>query len=395
MKKQWLVLLIAFMLMLPAFAMHHTFSAHAEEESVLPNDENLVLAIQMAGNGGNPENPGIVEHLATIDLSGYNIISLDGIDYWSFDNLKTLNLSQNRISQILGVHFSTMPLLEEINISNNFVSSVSLSGMALKRFIASGNALTQIDLNFFADEEGTYANLNGNKFESLANIANSDNINLPTVWLSGNKIVLDESELVPTNYELALQGARSGDKFVTSLVVSNYQSLVFPNLVITINNDVLVLGQTELSYGEYQVQFYDDETLLTTPFSGYTFKIVPAKPNILFFVRGEEVPYANLYEGQVQLIFETPVEGGIIYFRVGMGEWQQGTELNIGLTGNFNISTQVRIAGVVSDNQSIVVNIRLVKPIWFFLGFFTFVAFLIALFFGVYYFNRSKNWKKK
>jgi len=395
MKKQWFVLLIALMLMLPALALHHTFSAYAEEESVLPSDDNLVLAIQMAGLGHDPTNYDIVKDLPSIDLSGYDIISLDGLDYWNFDNLKTLNLSQNRISQILGEHFSTMPLLEEINISNNFVSNVSLSGMALKRFIANGNALTQIDLNFFADEGGTYANLNGNKFESLDSITNSLNTNSPTVWLSGNKITLDQDELVPTNYELALQGARGGDKFVTSLVVTNYQSLVFPNLVITINNEEVPLGQTVLSYGEYAVKFYDDETLLTAPLSAYTFRVVPEKPSILFFVRGEEVPYANLFEEQVQLIFTSPVEGGTMFFRVGMGEWQDGTELNIRLTGNFNISTQVRIAGVVSDNQSIVVNIRLVKPIWFFLGFFTFVAFLMVLFFGVYYINRSKNWKKK
>lgn len=372
-----------------------TVRVFAEDELIMPVDEALVDAVQIASGGYDPQNRYLFDDpsFTSLDLSRRGIFSLDGLNYWLFPYIKTVNLSSNRISVLEVEHFSSMPLLEEIVIADNYLNEVNLSGLSLARFVADGNSLAQIDLNFMRDEENAEVSLNSNLFTSLQDIQNASNQNLPTVWLANNQIVVQPEELIPQNFELLLQGARDLNKFITQGSLTLFASTIYPNLVVTINDEELQLGQNAFGFGQYQVRFLN-ENLPIENLKAFGFQVIPPKASIEFYIHNEKVEYQTLFEKEVKLMFASDVPNATVFFRINNGEWQQGNELHIAITGNFNIYTQVRIADVVSDSNSAVINVRLVKPIWFFVMFLLVVTLFLGLMFGYYYLQRSKKWKK-
>ncbi|MFA6860331.1 MAG: hypothetical protein WCR30_02985 [Clostridia bacterium] len=394
-KKNLSVIVVCALFLALSFLGNIKISSFAEQVEIMPSDQNLIDAISEASGGFNAEDPRVVDNLEVLDLSNKNIDSILNLNYWTFTALKTLNLSSNHISSVLPVYFSTMPNLIELNISNNKMSSFNLSGLTLKTLYAEDNMLTSVNLNCFSDEANTVANLCSNRITSIENVTNSSNINLPTVWLACNEITID-TEIVPTNFELVSQGAKEGKKFVTSGSIEIFESLTFPNLKVQYGETILSLGINNFSYGPFNIDFYDGDTLINSNYlKGFSFSVIPVPATIKYVINNLEVSYESVFTSNVKLVFETSVPDATIFFKLGSGAWVQGTEFTLNRTGNFNITTEIRINNVASETFSTMVSIKKVPTFWFFLGFLLFMIILFVLFFGFYYYTRSKKWRNK
>lgn len=171
-----------------------------------------------------------------LDVSNGNIVSLDGIEY--FTSLKSFNCSNN---QITSIDLSNNPQLESLNCANNQITSIDLSNNPLlESLYCSNNQIKEFHLN--NNPLLKYFDCSNN---SLSSLALNPNPNIQTLVCDNNAL----ESLVIKNYT-SLTSLSCESNNITYLDISHNNAL----LKLKIGNNPI--NSFDIS-GNFRLQYFD------------------------------------------------------------------------------------------------------------------------------------------
>lgn len=145
---------------------------YIDDKEVIFNDENLDKAVREKlgiKNSNKRIYKSQLKNVKTLDVSGYNISDISGID--KFENLQELNLNKNKIHDLSPLEHMTT--LENLNLSTNDIENIEpLKKLYSLRYInLSNNRIRKI--SYLDDIRGLrHINLNNNEIDYLPNFDN-------------------------------------------------------------------------------------------------------------------------------------------------------------------------------------------------------------------------------
>lgn len=331
------------------------------------------------------------EELVLTETNGL-IKSVSGLKYLNLENLKVLNLGRNQISNISIDDLKNLNSLEQLILYDNNLTefTVPTTLLNLKKLNLNKNYISSIDLSSLNTCE---VYLSFNKISTIENITfpriiyntnlfvelyNNNILDADEMFVSGNSA---EGKIV---LELGLQGYglnyKNGDenketpvipkenklKFYNSSRYSNMQVKIYNSLtnelVLTIENNLdNVVNTYGLQVGEYKLDYVDKTTGLTMydyldeylcAFKSHDgFKVIPTSPVVKFVVNGKEYDSYGKLNGTAKLV-ATNVDGdGKIYYKIGNGNWVEGSEVKLDLGGQYSVSFKCVIGEIGSENS--------------------------------------------
>ena len=316
------------------------------------------------------------------NLSGCEIKSLTGLEYFDLSAFHTINLSNNELYAI-GDEFKNYDNIKKIDLSNNLISNFSCEKLSsvccstnLTELNLSNNKITMCNLQTIANAKVNLSN-NSIKTENLVwpeSTLCSINLN--------NNYILQTNDLF-SDVAYGFQGAKQDDKFVKSTEVLFIESEQLQTKTVEIyENDELVetLVSNEkvtLPVGNYRLDFINN---LDEVVDSITFKIIWPKVTAKLFVKGEEIAFTSLITEDTVIKFYGE-DGAEIFYSTNLNsEKVQSNEFTLSQVGTIVINVQQTKDGYSSETATFYFTVEkslLLSWLYIFIG----VVLLIVLYF--------------
>ena len=273
----------------------------------------------------------------TLDLAGKSIESIKNLKLFDLSKFAGIDLSNNKLTTIgddlLGGAF------EGVDLSNNAIESFNGSQLVctnLKTLNLSNNSITNCDLSGVVSSTGVSVNISFNQIESFVVPSNVTT----TVRATHNQIDVDSLEnfekSTNTNIDFGFQGVTKkqynmqnapkiqffGIDGVGSVKVwkgdtkdydpkNDFQRLINGTYLPSAYNVCcanLSKDQTfQISeYGYYKITFFDDDEQKTsTQVQDIAFDVVPKKPTVKMFQKGQEL---KKFQGYVNIPTQVKID---------------------------------------------------------------------------------------
>ncbi len=348
-----------------------------------------------------------VQHL---DLAGYEISSLIGLEKLEMPLLTSVNLSNNNISLLNEEVASFFINVTVLDLSNNNLKEINAitNIQKLNNLDASYNKISAIDLSLMQQENNIVkVNLMHNKIKNISSITlNNDlnyEINLISNFFTENISVANakidyffqrsEIETPTDSFTIKNLGGNTYENFVIEVYSNN-------NKIETLN----IMQQATLNVGAYTFKFlnnqsslYNETNIKTYAFKDVSFNVIPSVPTATFYNNGKQIQFNPTAKNFGEITIKFNSENGYdIKVSLDGENYESQNQIVLNKIGKFTVYVKCQHNGVESKvvQYSGYINEKMAFPP-IFIAILSIVLIAIIFFALKYYAYKPVNFNKK